>query len=169
MERQDKKCGLACTPEKVSQTWPTLRSDAGTPNLTQYPLRQEGIPSYLKSFWKQGGLNLAGSYNTPILPVKKSNSKSITLSKTWANKEIVQDLHPVVLQSIHSAHNYSGRIQLVLSLGLKGWIFLHSYCRRIIAAYFWMAGPLNTNNPTAFLVQSCLKDLRILLPCLRKC
>ena len=59
---------------------------------------------------------------------------------------------PCGTQSIHSAHNYSGRIQLVLSLGLKGWNFLHSYCRRIIAVFcFWMAGPRNTNNPTVFL------------------
>ena len=75
-------------PQRRPQNaWPTLRSDAGTPNLTQYSLRQgaqKGIQPILEKFLKTGVIKPCRFlYNTPILPVKKPNSKSITLSKTW--------------------------------------------------------------------------------------
>lgn len=54
MERQDKKCGLMAPQRRPQNAWPTLRSDAGTPNLTQYSLRQEGIQPILEKLLKTG-------------------------------------------------------------------------------------------------------------------
>ena len=77
------------------------KRDSGTPNLKQYPLRQEAqkrIQPILGKFLKTGLTKPCRSpYNTPILPVKKPNSAEYHIVQDLrAINEVVQDLHPVV-------------------------------------------------------------------------
>lgn len=100
------------SPEKATQLFPPregqkhlayknhVKRDNGTPNLKQYPLRQEAqnqIQSILGNFLKTVQVKTFGPCKNPYSPGQKLNSAEHRFIQDLRSiNEIVQDLHPVV-------------------------------------------------------------------------